>query len=242
MELNYHPGDVHRTVLDFEHSRLAGTGRVADDLYLIAHHETSGRAYLPPRSAGIGLAGGLLAELMAGQTPAVTLDRGYMIPRYRKRGDPVARYARPDDLVSGHVLDLIVSESAPRPVRDWLLFLGKTSAADVAGRLERAGYLTRPASRIPWRVRPPVPVEGDRSRCALLRAHAALDGARALTPYAGLLTGLTVACGLGFRFSDLSKAPTRGAGETARVLPRPLQELIAHVQVTADAAVLSVRL
>jgi hypothetical protein len=241
VELNYHPGDVHRTVLGFEQSRLAGTGRVADDLYLIAHHETSGRPYLSPRSAGIGLAGGLLAELMAAHTPAVTLDRGCMIPRYRKRGDPVARYARPDDLVSGHVLDLIVSESAPRPVRDWLLFLGKTAAADVAGRLERAGYLTRLASRIPWRAGPLVPAEGDWSRCALLRAHAALDGARTLTLYSALLTGLTVAGGLGFRFADLSKSPTRGTEEAAGVLPRPLRELIAHVQVTADAAVLSAR-
>jgi hypothetical protein len=225
-----------------EHSRLAGTGRVADDLYLIAHHEVSGRPYLSSRSAGIGLAGSLLAELMAAQTPAVTLDRGYLIPRYRKNGAPVARYARPDDLVAGHVLDLIVAESASRPVRDWLLFLGKTAAADVAGRLEHAGFLTRAAGRIPWRASPLVPVEGDWSQCALLRAQAALDGTRTLTLYSALLTGLTVACGLGFRFADLSKAPTRGAEEAVGMLPRPLKELIAHVQMAADAAVLAARM
>jgi Golgi phosphoprotein 3 (GPP34) len=225
-----------------EHSRLAGTGRVADDLYLIAHHEFSGRPYLSSRSAGIGLAGGLLSELMAEQTPAVTLDRGYLIPRYRQNGRPVARYARPDDPVSRRVLDLIVAESAPRPVRDWLLFLGKTAAADVAGRLEHAGYLTRPAGRIPWRAGPLVPVEGDWSQCALLRAYAALDGSGRMAPYSAMLTGLTVACGLGFRFADLSKAPTRGAGEAVVVLARPLQELIAQVQAAADAAVLSARM
>ena len=226
---------------DLGHSMLAGTGRVADDLYLIAHHEISGKAYLSPRAAGTGLAGGLFAELLAAQTPAVTLERGYLIPRYRKNGDAVARYVRPDDPVSGHVLDLIVAESAPRPVRDWLLFLGKTAAADVAERLEHAGYLTRLASRVPWRAGPLAPLEGDWSRCALLRAHAALDGARTLTPYSALLTGLTVACGLEFRFADLSKERTRGAGEAVRLLRRPLQELIAHVQVTADASVLSAR-
>jgi hypothetical protein len=43
-----------------------------------------------------------------------------------------------------HVLDLIAAEVRPRPVRDWLLSLGKTSAAQVAGRLERAEYLFRP--------------------------------------------------------------------------------------------------
>jgi hypothetical protein len=225
-----------------EQSRLAGTGRVADDLYLIAHHEITGRPFLSARSAGIGLAGGLIAELMAMQAPAVTLDRGYMVPRYRKNGATVARHARPDDLVSARVLDLIVAESAARPVRDWLLFLGKTAAADVAGRLEHAGYLTRPAGRIPWRASPLVPVEGDWSQCALLRAHAALDGTRTVTLYSALLTGLTVACGLGFRFAGLSKAPTRGAGEATGLLPHPLKDLIAQVQAAAGAAVLSARM
>jgi hypothetical protein len=225
-----------------EQSRLMGTGRVADDLYLIAHHESSGRPYLSSRSAGIGLAGGLLGELMAAPTPAITLDRGYLIPRYRKNGAPVARYARPDDLVSGQVLDLIGAESVSRPVRDWLLFLGKTAAADVGSRLEHAGYLIHPASRIPWRASPLVPAEGDWSQCALLRAQAALDGARTLTLYSALLTGLTVACGLGFRFAGLSKAPARGTEEAVGVLPRPLKELIAHVQAAADATVLAARM
>jgi Golgi phosphoprotein 3 (GPP34) len=44
--------------------RLGGTGRVADELYLIAHRELTGRAHLAPRAVGLGLAGGLLAELV----------------------------------------------------------------------------------------------------------------------------------------------------------------------------------
>src|ERR1035441_3308413 len=47
-------------------SGLAGTGLVADDLYLMAHHDVSGRALLQPRPLGIGLGGALLAELMLG--------------------------------------------------------------------------------------------------------------------------------------------------------------------------------
>ena len=43
---------------------LSGTGRVADDLYLMAHHEISGKPYVQPRALGLGLAGGLLADLM----------------------------------------------------------------------------------------------------------------------------------------------------------------------------------
>ena len=33
---------------------LGGTGRLADDLYLMAHHDVSGRPYLQPREAGLG--------------------------------------------------------------------------------------------------------------------------------------------------------------------------------------------
>lgn len=43
---------------------LVGTGRVADDLYLIAHHEINGKPYVQPRTLGLGLAGGLVTELM----------------------------------------------------------------------------------------------------------------------------------------------------------------------------------
>lgn len=239
--MGHYPGNVNRSVLGSEKSRLAGTGRIADDLYLIAHHEMSGKPHLSRRCVGIGVAGGLLAELMAAQTPAVTLDHGCVLPVFGHNGRPAARYARPDEPVAGQVLDLIMAESPPRPAREWLLFLSKTSAAAVAGRLQRSGYLTRPVRRIPWRAPRPVPAEGDLSVCALLRAQAALDGTRTLTPYSALLTGLTLACGLEFRFSGLSGAPARSAGEATQVLPVPLQELIACVQVTTDSIVLSAR-
>src|ERR1017187_8153215 len=51
-----------------------GTGRVADDLWLMAHHETIGRPFLQPRPLGIGLAGALLAELMLGGHVVVGSD------------------------------------------------------------------------------------------------------------------------------------------------------------------------
>lgn len=43
---------------------LTGTGRVADDLYLMAHDDISGKPFVQPRAMGLGLAGWLLAELM----------------------------------------------------------------------------------------------------------------------------------------------------------------------------------
>ena len=65
-----------------------GTGRLADDLYLLAHHEMTGKPHLQPRALGLGLAGALLAELMlAGAHP---LWRGLVMPGRRcpARGRP----------------------------------------------------------------------------------------------------------------------------------------------------------
>jgi len=53
---------------------LGGTGRVADELYLIAHHELTGRPHLAPRAVGLGLAGALLAELVLAD--AISIEAG----------------------------------------------------------------------------------------------------------------------------------------------------------------------
>ena len=52
---------------------LGGTGRVADELYLIGHHEVTGRVHLSPRAAGLGL-----AELVL--SGAITVDAGIVMP------------------------------------------------------------------------------------------------------------------------------------------------------------------
>ena len=41
---------------------LAGTSLVADDLYLMAHHEVTGKPFVQPRPLGIGLAAALVAD------------------------------------------------------------------------------------------------------------------------------------------------------------------------------------
>ena len=53
---------------------LSGTGRLADDLYLMAHHEITGKPHLQPRAVGLGLAGALLAELMLVGTICIRPD------------------------------------------------------------------------------------------------------------------------------------------------------------------------
>src|SRR5581483_6027376 len=169
---------------------LRGTGRVADDLYLIAHHETSGKPLVQPRALGIGLAGGLLAELMMADGMTLCHDGALAVGR-----------AVPRDALARQVQSLLAAEP-PLQVREWLLFLGQAAADDVAGRLARAGYLRRAGGPVPWRAGRWIPVDADWAFAPLLRARSALDPARPWSAYGAVLAGLAAGCGLGFRLAQ----------------------------------------
>ena len=209
---------------------LAGTGRVADDLWLMAHHETSGRPFLQPRPLGIGLAGGLLAELMLGGC-VLTGDDGAVAAGRTWPGDDLARQIR----------DQVAAESGAYSVTDWLLFLGQSAAPDVAARLERAGYLTRAGGRVPWRAPRWVPVNPDWAFAPLLRARPATDATRPLTAHAAVLAGLAAGCGLRFRLDQYLPVAGRSIEQAVSALPPGLHQLVAAVQAAVDGAVLAHR-
>ena len=210
---------------------LSGTGLVADDLYLLAHDDRTGRPLLPPRPLGTGLAGALLTELMLARCIGLRSDTAVVI------GPDV-----PPAAVAGHVLlKLIAGEPSPFPVRAWLGFLSQTAARDVALRLEQAGYLARVRSRVPGRPGRMVPVNPDWAFAPMLRVRSALDPARPLTAHAAALAGLAVACGLGFRLSQYQTQAGRPVQDAVAQLGAGLQELIAQTQTAVDSAVLSHR-
>jgi Golgi phosphoprotein 3 (GPP34) len=208
---------------------LSGTGRVADDLYLVAHHEISGRPYVQPRPLGLGLAGGLVAELMlAGH---VTLRHGELAGTGR---------AAPGDGVTGPLLTVLAGERERRPVRDWLLFAARTAAGDVARRLADAGYLWRAGGR--WRGRRWVPADPDNAFAPLLRARCVLDSSRPLTVHGALLAGLAGACGLGFRVAQYApRRADRSVEQAVAQLQPGLRELIGQTQAAVDSALLAHR-
>jgi Golgi phosphoprotein 3 (GPP34) len=210
---------------------LSGTGRLADDLYLMAHHEVSGKPHLQPRAAGLGLAGALLAELiLAG---SIRLSPGGVV---------VAGRTPPEDVLARSVLGLVLSEHEEYAARDWLLFLARTAPADVARRLGEAGYLARASSRRPWRGQRWVPVSPDCAFAPINRVLSVLDPARPVTVTAAALAGLAAACGLGPRV--LMYAPPRarrGLEDAAGQLPAGLRDLIAQTRAAVDSAVLSHR-
>jgi hypothetical protein len=209
---------------------LSGTGRLADDLYLIAHHDVTGRPRLQPRGAGLGLAGALLAELLAaGQ---ITVSPGTVTVTGRDK---------PDSDLARQVLRQVAAEPGRHGVREWLEFLSANAVADVAQRLGDAGYLL-PLSRR-WPLKPRwVPSDPDCAFAAISRGRVALDPGRRAGVTAAALTGLAGACGLGPLL--LQYAPP-GAGrpeDTAVFLPTALQYLIARTRTAVDSAVLAHRM
>ncbi len=210
---------------------LSGTGLVADDLYLLAHDERTGRPLLPPRPLGTGLAGALLAELMLACCIGLGSGTAVVI------GPDV-----PPAVVEGHLLlRQIAGEPGPLPVRAWLGFLGRTAAREVAVRLEQAGYLAAVRSRVPGRAGRMVPVDPDWAFAPMLRVRSALDRSRPLTPHGAALTGLAAACGLGFRLEDYQARGGRSAAGAVAHLPPDLRQLITQTQITVCSAVLSHR-
>lgn len=208
---------------------LSGTGRVADDVYLMAHHEISGKPHVQPRALGLGLAGGLLAELMLAGN--ITLWRDEVVVS----GRTVA-----EEELTGRLLGVLAAERERHQVRDWLLFVSRTSAEEVAGRLGHAGYLRRIGGR--WRGSRWVPLDADSAFAPLLRVLAVLDSSRPLTVHGAVLTGLVTACGLGFRVAQHAPPSSgRTVGQAVAQLDPRLRELIAQTQAAVDGALLAHR-
>jgi hypothetical protein len=212
-------------------AQLSGTGRLADDLYLLAHHEISGKLHLQPRAAGLGLAGALLAELMLSGKIYLQPDQ-IMVADRSPPGDGLAR----------SVLGLLVSEPEQHAPRDWLLFLARTAAEDVALRLEQSGYLTRISSRRPWRGQRWIPVDSDCAFAPFLRAKSALDSSKPITAQNAALAGLAAACGLGRQMAlYLPPKAHHRLQEAAQQLHPSLRDLITQTQAAVDSALLSHR-
>ena len=212
-------------------AQLSGTGRLADDLYLLAHHEITGKPHLQPRAAGLGLAGALLAELTLSGKIYLQADQ-IMVADRSPPGDGLAR----------SVLGLLVSEPEQHAPRDWLLFLARTAAEDVALRLEQSGYLTRISSRRPWRGQRWIPVDADCAFAPFLRAKSALDSSKPITAQNAALAGLAAACGLGRQMAlYLPPKAHHRLQEAAQQLHPSLRDLITQTQAAVDSALLSHR-
>lgn len=211
--------------------KLTGTGRIADYLYLLAHDDVTGKSFLQPRALGVGLAGGLLAELMFAGAIWVRADQVQLTYEGLPR-DGLGRY----------VLSQLEAELERHPLRDWLTYLGTTAEENVARRLMRAGYVAEVNSRWPWRASRWVPADSDCAFASMIRVKSVMEHRRPTTVADVVLTGLAIACGLGNRILPFGPPDARSNVESSvRKLLPGMRELIAQTQAAVDSALLSHR-
>lgn len=205
---------------------------LADELFLIALDDRTGRFRLSPKVLGLGLAGALLGELLLDGRITVEGDRLRVVDR-----------RRPADAVAHTVLDQLVTEVAVHGVRSWLVFLARDATGQVADRLLRAGVIRREQSRRLFRaemIYPPTDV--NTAHLPTARLATALRAGRQVSWGDALLLGLVVATGLDDHLLFTADAAARDyLTHLIEHLTPPLHALVWHLHAAVGDAVLTGR-
>jgi hypothetical protein len=202
---------------------------LASDYYLIAHSDTTGRPRLHPRAVGLGLAAGLLGEL-------IVCERISMINGVLTVWDG----RQPEDALARTVLEQIIQERQHRSVRTWLDYFALDAAGMVAERLTRAGVLARDDYRTVLLRRRTVyePVDMSVAFTPQARLHTALSRLLPLTLRDATLAALVAATGLLDEVLwDSDQNARRYLTDLRACLPGPQQELAAHTEAALGAHV-----
>src|ERR687894_37114 len=110
---------------------LGGRGVVlADQYFLIAHEDRTGRSRLHPRATGLGLAAALLGELILESRIGIADGDLLILDR-----------PPPSDALAHDILDLLIAQPRHRDVRTWLAFLSQDAAIRVGERMTRLGQV-----------------------------------------------------------------------------------------------------
>lgn len=202
---------------------------IADEFFLVAHNDSRGKAKLHPAATGLGLAAGLLGELVL--FGRITVSGGLVTVLDRRP---------PADALAHTVLDQLIGEPQHQAVRTWLSFLAQTGVSSVGERLARAGVLRRQESRRLLRTSLSyVPVDLNAAAWPATRLRTLLERPEPPSVPDALLLGLVAATGL-TREVLWSAGPLahHRLGVVVPALPAPLKELVGHTEAAVGAAVL----
>jgi hypothetical protein len=125
---------------------------LADDLYFIAHDSVSGGARLHRTAVDLGLAAGLLAELLL--SGWVVMDNGLLTAidvRPAAPPDLTARNIPQEEPLAQAVWNQVFREPWRHSLRTWLTVLAPDAEQRVVDRLAAAGHLVIARS---WRAKP----------------------------------------------------------------------------------------
>ena len=215
---------------------LHGTGRLADEFFLIAHDDVSGKPRLADRLLGLGLAGALLGELAMEKW--IDLRAGVVSVAERS-----GTASAPSEALAARMFEYLRAEE--HPVRTWLAFFARTARDDVAARLTDAGLVARHGRKRPWQAGGWTPTSANAAALPAAQLVTQLVRGRALSEQQTVLVGLLRATGLdqAVLWEARQSAPNtvRHLGEAVAALKPPLTELIGQTEAAVGAAVASHR-
>lgn len=189
--------------------------RLSDEFWWLAHHHATGRPLLGRRFVSVGLAAGLLGELLA--VGCVAVRRDCLVAR------PVGP---PGGAVAASVFASIARERHAYPVSVWLTVLAEHAYEQVAGRLHRAGQVRR---RVGFAFRPMVwtPTDVNVAGWPWARLLTGAHDRRWVWPGDPVLAGLVWATGLDRHLLDGTTSREQDFFRTAvRALPSPMGDLV----------------
>jgi len=216
-----------------EHRAGGGTGRLADDFFLMAHEESTGKPRLAERIAGLGLAGALLGELALAER--IELRDGTVA---------VLDSSPREDALSGRVLEFLKQEQ--HPTRTWLAFFGQSAHVEVGRRLIDDGLLVREARKRPWQGGRWLPTSVDVAVRPTALLCTQLIRGQDLEPRDLVLIGLLRATGLDqpvlWEVRQSRPAALRRAAQLLGSLRASLVELITQTEAAVGSAIAAHRL
>lgn len=205
---------------------------LADDYFLLAHDDRSGKAVISPKSLELGLAGAMIAELI--------LEQRLLVEGAHLR---VLRTDPPRDALAHTILATMIAEPEHRQVRTWLAYLGQTAVDSVGQRLVRVGVAQQVQSRRLLKlVTRYIATDVNLAAGRVVRLRHLLTGLEAMHVADGTLAGLAAVTGLTGRVMwDGDPAGLERLRRAVAELPPPLRHLIVQVEAAVGDAVLSQR-
>jgi hypothetical protein len=210
----------------------AGQWPVASGFYMLAHDDRTGRPRLHRRAVELGLAAGLLAELLYDNR--ITIGAGEV---------RVVDRAPPADVLAHAVLAQLMAEPQHVRVRTWLDFLSMGASEAVAERLLLTGYVRKETSRKLFRSATVyVPMDMNTFALSLARLSELLRRQEPMGYVDTCLAGLSVATGLDtFVLDGASREVRRYLRYVVDHVWPPLHELLVHTGAAVGGSVLSHR-
>ncbi|OKI49360.1 hypothetical protein A6A27_34995 [Micromonospora sp. CB01531] len=205
---------------------------LADEFFMLAHDDQTGRPRLHDSATNYGLAAALLAEL--GAAGRIHFNRGQLV---------VQDHRPPEDWLQHMVLARLIAEPQHTATRTWLAYLSATAHEQVATRLWQGGKVVPTQSRRLFRTTTiHVPTDINVAAWSWARLSQKLRRHEHLKPFDLALAGIARSVRLDQFILD--GAPLSVSAHLRRLLeaaPPPMRDLLADLDTAIGSAVLSHR-